>query len=98
MAAGITIGMSSNLGWLLWTALQYTRRRYAYKIVAFVVLISCAMALEVLDFPPILWVLDAHALWHAATVPLVFLLYSFFLDDLKFEESGGALLGKDSSE
>jgi predicted membrane channel-forming protein YqfA (hemolysin III family) len=30
-------------------------------------------------------IFDAHALWHAATIPLVFLFYSFILDDARFE-------------
>jgi hypothetical protein len=34
------------------------------------------MALELLDFPPFLWILDAHALWHLTTVPLIPLWYS----------------------
>lgn len=41
------------------------------------VLVNVAMLLEVLDFPPILGVLDAHSLWHAATAPLAYLFYSF---------------------
>lgn len=37
--------------------------------------------LEVLDFPPLLIHFDAHALWHAATVPLGFLWYMFWNAD-----------------
>ncbi|NWY07336.1 PGAP3 factor, partial [Nothoprocta ornata] len=37
--------------------------------------------LELLDFPPLLWVLDAHAVWHLGTIPLNVLFYSFLLDD-----------------
>ena len=36
--------------------------------------------------PPWRWYLDAHSLWHAATVPLGFLWYSFLSDDAYFLE------------
>lgn len=40
-----------------------------------------ASLLEVLDFPPLVGLVDAHALWHAAT-PLVALgWYNFLADD-----------------
>ncbi|KAI8615042.1 Per1-like protein [Chytriomyces sp. MP71] len=91
MAAGITVGLSSNTAWLLWSLCNYKKRYYHYKILAFVILITLAMSLEVLDFPPWFWILDAHALWHAATVPLDFLLYSFILDDLRFDDIGPLL-------
>ncbi|KAI9433921.1 Per1-like protein [Lactarius indigo] len=40
-----------------------------------------ATALELLDFPPLGRVLDAHALWHLATVPLAVMWYDFLLVD-----------------
>ncbi|KAJ3243929.1 Post-GPI attachment to proteins factor 3 [Chytriomyces hyalinus] len=86
MKAGITVGMISNIAWLYWCFTNLKQRAYCWKMIAFVVLVVCAMLLEVLDFPPYLWVFDAHSLWHAATVPLGYLLYSFFLDDLRFPE------------
>ncbi|KAJ3063664.1 hypothetical protein HDU98_000536 [Podochytrium sp. JEL0797] len=98
MIAGITVGMISNLAWLTW-CLQNRRREqraYVWKMITFVVLLLCAMSLEVLDFAPYYWVLDAHALWHAATVPLVYLYYEFFVDDLRVEARGeGAILSDD---
>ena len=46
------------------------------------VLVNSLMLLEVLDFPPLLGVLDAHALWHAATAPLAYLFYGFIQGDV----------------
>lgn len=40
-----------------------------------------AMSLELLDFPPLGRILDAHALWHAATVPIGVLWYDFLIED-----------------
>ncbi|KAI9342938.1 post-GPI attachment to proteins factor 3 precursor [Obelidium mucronatum] len=85
MIAGITVGMISNFSWLYWCISKRTERPYTWKMSLFVVLLMGAMSLEVLDFPPFMWILDAHALWHAATVPLVYLYYLFFVDDLRYE-------------
>jgi len=41
-----------------------------------------AYLLKVLDFPPLWGILDAHSLWHAATIPLGPWWYYFWeLDD-----------------
>ncbi|KAJ3039720.1 hypothetical protein HDV00_011952 [Rhizophlyctis rosea] len=81
MLASVVIGVASNLLWLIWGISQYSVRPYAWKIVACVLLITLAMSLELWDFPPIWGVFDAHSLWHAATVPLVYLYYDFLISD-----------------
>lgn len=48
---------------------------------ALVVLTTAAMSFELLDFPPILRMLDAHALWHAATIPLAAGWWRFLCTD-----------------
>ena len=60
------------------------RRRYMWKNWATHALLFGAAALEILDFPPVAGYIDAHALWHAATVPLGYLWYSFLADDAAF--------------
>jgi hypothetical protein len=42
---------------------------------------------QLLDFPPLWRVVDAHAAWHFATVPLVSLWYSFLWSDVAWEAS-----------
>ena len=49
-----------------------------------------AAVAEVADFPPLGGVLDAHALWHCATVPCVWLWYAFVRSDLREGEGNGA--------
>jgi len=54
------------------------------------VLVNGALLLEVLDFPPAGGLLDAHALWHAATVPLAYLFYGFVEGDVRWAAAGVA--------
>ena len=60
---------------------EWRRRRYVWKCVAAVVWGSCTVMLELLDFPPILWLVDAHALWHLSTVPIPLLWYRYETDN-----------------
>ena len=85
MAAGVTIGVLSNVFWLYWYFTHRRKRAYAWKQGLFILGITLAMSMEVLDFPPIWGMLDAHALWHGLTVPLVPLHYSFLVDDARYE-------------
>lgn len=38
--------------------------------------IAAVAALEFIDFPAILWLFDAHSLWHAATILIPFPIFS----------------------
>jgi len=89
----IAVGIATAVTWLVWvTAVRHPGRRIVYH---FMVLVHLAMLLEVLDFPPLWWLLDAHALWHAATVPLTYLWYKFLFADVAFVAGscGGLQLG-----
>lgn len=57
------------------------RPKYADKAAWFVILTMVATSLELFDFPPILHTLDAHALWHLATVPIARYWYDFLIED-----------------
>ncbi|NXP96783.1 PGAP3 factor, partial [Vidua macroura] len=67
--------------WLRWCLRQGRRLPHVWKCAAAVLLLQALALLELLDFPPLLWVLDAHALWHIGTIPLNVLFYSFLMDD-----------------
>lgn len=60
-------------------------RRYkashASKALLFTLLTTLATSLELLDFPPLYRILDAHALWHLSTVPIVAFWYGFLIED-----------------
>ncbi|CAN0475300.1 unnamed protein product, partial [Phaeothamnion confervicola] len=70
----------------IWAAhlFRIRRRHYARQGVAILLLFHCAALLEVYDFAP-RWgrLVDAHAVWHAATVPLGFWWYRFLALDLR---------------
>lgn len=51
-----------------------------------------SMMLEIYDFPPYEGLVDAHALWHATTIPLTYVWWSFIKDDAEYQTS--ALLKK----
>lgn len=85
MAACVSAGILYAAVWTVWSIKEWSRRRYTWKCLAAVVCGSCTVLLELLDFPPVLWAVDAHALWHLSTVPIPLLWYSFLVDDADYE-------------
>lgn len=70
--------------WLTWALISCKGKKHPGKPFLFIFMasINVAMLLEILDFPPIFDILDAHALWHAATIPLIFVWYRFVRADI----------------
>lgn len=60
-------------------SLSQRRRRAAYLVVGMLL----ASSLELWDFPPWKRALDAHALWHASTIPLSIVWYHWLLEDAR---------------
>jgi post-GPI attachment to proteins factor 3 len=96
MAFNLVIGMTHNILWLIYSlppslslirhfparANSY-RPSYAWKAAVFVLLTTAATALELFDFPPWYRAIDAHALWHLSTVPLIPYWYEFLIQDAR---------------
>ncbi|KEI40932.1 uncharacterized protein L969DRAFT_86185 [Mixia osmundae IAM 14324] len=94
MKFGICLGLSHNALWVIW-ALSFRSykqpkarareiqqmRKVAWQGVGVLTALTACTALELLDFQPIGRLLDAHALWHLSTIPIVCLWYQFLLDD-----------------
>lgn len=103
MTACIIIGTLQTSLWLVWSIIQYTgwgnaeRRPFAWMVGTSVVMVTLAMCLEVFDFPPIGQIVDAHSLWHAATIPLAPLFYNFLLCDTELEAISRSAIDKRSS-
>lgn len=58
------------------------------------ILLPLLTTLELLDFPPIgfgtgLRLLDAHALWHLSTIPVVWMWYRFLIKDVRWIDGQG---------
>ncbi|KAK9478712.1 Per1-like protein [Lipomyces japonicus] len=74
MIANVSVGVLQNLIWCYYSISQYffvqASSRQAWKLwpIANVILLTFAMSLELFDFPPLLDAIDAHSLWHAATI------------------------------
>ena len=88
MKASVTIGLFHSILWLLWCAYHH-KRPYAWKQARVVLLLILSMSLELLDFPPLFGLLDAHALWHLSTVWIVYLHWNFSIEDALFEIDAG---------
>ncbi|KAI8906444.1 Per1-like protein [Gorgonomyces haynaldii] len=84
MIAGVTVGVLQNLLWLGWS-LSHWKRSYAWQIGFVVLYMSAAMSLELLDFPPLWRVFDAHSLWHGATSLIVLFYWDFLMKDSIYE-------------
>eukprot|EP00904_Undaria_pinnatifida_P000889 jgi/Undpi1/10800/HiC_scaffold_3.g01329.m1 len=72
----------------LWLRYQYRirDRDYARRGALSIVLLNAAILLEVGDFPPVFYrLVDAHAIWHMVTVPLMFMWYRFIIEDARHE-------------
>lgn len=70
MAANIVVGIAQNILWTGFSLHRYSKsgrwwQAWPGLIVAWIVL---AMSLEILDFVPWNLMIDAHSLWHLATV------------------------------
>ena len=70
MVANVAIGVLQNLLWTWFSVKNYSKLKKPWAawpgmIVAWIVM---AMSLELLDFPPINGMVDAHSLWHLGTV------------------------------
>lgn len=70
MTANVVVGAVHNLLWSWFSIARYRRLHKPWAawpglIVAWIIL---AMSLELLDFPPLWGMIDAHSLWHLGTV------------------------------
>lgn len=63
---------------------------YVWKCALYVTLSAVATLLELVDNPPIFYLLDFHAIWHLTTAPIAVLFYRYeqkVHDDLYSTES-----------
>ena len=70
-------GIANAMGWFIWCFYYWKSRPYVWRCALFVLLVGVCMIFEVMDFPPVLWIIDAHSLWHLATAGLPFIFYQY---------------------
>lgn len=80
----IVAGLVQSIIWLVWSfasaeGLSHPGRKY---LILFTFSVNIAVLLEILDFPPIFDTVDAHALWHLATIPLIYVWCGFVTRDI----------------
>ncbi|XP_068211283.1 post-GPI attachment to proteins factor 3 [Palaemon carinicauda] len=81
MKVNVLVGLLNGFGWISWAVPRVEKRPYARWCIFTVVGALSSMLLELGDFPPVFWAVDAHALWHLATAPLPFIWYKFLEND-----------------
>ncbi|XP_077515437.1 per1-like protein PGAP3 [Amblyomma americanum] len=84
MKANVITGLLNSIGWLGW-CWQHRRRGYVWRGTIVVLMLDALLLLELGDFPPWRFLVDAHALWHLGTAPLPLLWYRFLIDDSLYE-------------
>lgn len=83
MKVSVAMGMLQLILWATWAGV--TRHPSRWKLWVVVIGGALAALLEIYDFPPYRGFVDAHALWHATTIPLTYLWWSFVRDDSEFK-------------
>lgn len=85
MKVCVVMAVAQLLIWAIWAGATHHPSRW--KMWFGVVGSSLAMLLEIFDFPPYEGYVDAHALWHASTIPLAYMWWSFIKDDAEYQTS-----------
>ncbi|XP_052734334.1 uncharacterized protein LOC108319538 isoform X1 [Vigna angularis] len=85
MVVCIVMAVGQLSMWAVWAGFSKHPSRWKLWFVVFSG--GLAMLLEIYDFPPYLGLFDAHAIWHATTIPLTYIWWSFIRDDAVFRTS-----------
>ena len=80
MKLNVAVGLTNSFSWLVFAYIK-RKQGHIWRIVATVLLTNIFILLELFDFPPFWWTIDAHSLWHLSTVPLPFLVYRYYGDE-----------------
>jgi len=67
------------------------QKRQLQKIILLLILATC---LEIFDFPPFWRAVDAHSLWHLATIPLAKMWYTWLIEDARECTGTGFWIGE----
>ncbi|XP_078441719.1 per1-like family protein [Wolffia australiana] len=85
MRVCVGMGLAQMAVWAVWAGM--TQHPSRFKVWTVVIGGALAMLLEIYDFPPLWGHVDAHAAWHASTVPLTYLWWTFAREDAEYRIS-----------
>lgn len=86
MQVGVGIAAVNAVGWGRYMyCIRSQKRPHARRMALVFLLLNGAVILEVLDFPPLWQLLDAHAAWHLVTAPLGVAWYKCLIADLRYD-------------
>ncbi|KAF2748012.1 Mn2+ homeostasis protein Per1 [Sporormia fimetaria CBS 119925] len=93
MAANVAVGIVQNVLWSVFSYNHYKNvgRKWAMWPGLIVTWVVVVMSFELLDFPPLGGMLDAHSLWHAGTVVPTVWWYNFLIRDAREDIAGTRL-------
>ncbi|VEU20256.1 DEKNAAC101143 [Brettanomyces naardenensis] len=98
MQADVAIGLIQDVLWISHSISTFNKRRVSKDIledltnpdvnwtltpIALVISVSLGMTFELFDFPPMLELLDAHALWHFCTIWPALYWYPYMVRDVE---------------
>lgn len=81
MKFNLFVGLINSVWWIGWCMANIRRKPYLKNPIICIIAANLLLLLELLDFPPVMWTLDAHSLWHAGTIPLIFIWYKYVIPD-----------------
>ncbi|XP_074319637.1 uncharacterized protein LOC141656586 [Silene latifolia] len=82
MKVCLAMGLTQFLLWVIWAGKSLHPARLKLQVVAYGGALS--ILLWIYDFPPYWGYIDARAVWHATTIPLSYLWWSFINDDAEY--------------
>lgn len=69
------VGGVTSIVWFTWCVKNQKELPHTHYLMHFLLGLWATMLFEILDFEPIYWIFDAHAIWHCTTIPLPYLLF-----------------------
>eukprot|EP00747_Dinoflagellata_sp_TGD_P118239 gnl/TRDRNA2_/TRDRNA2_172778_c1_seq1.p1 gnl/TRDRNA2_/TRDRNA2_172778_c1~~gnl/TRDRNA2_/TRDRNA2_172778_c1_seq1.p1 ORF type:complete len:376 (-),score=27.70 gnl/TRDRNA2_/TRDRNA2_172778_c1_seq1:118-1158(-) len=85
MVVAVILGGSAMIAWILWFVRHGWEecRPFLHKVPLAILGPAIVLPLELWDFPPLLGLLDAHAVWHFGTIPVNFLIYECLMAKMR---------------
>ncbi|KAK6618349.1 hypothetical protein RUM44_002801 [Polyplax serrata] len=84
MKLSCLLGGLTAVAWIFWSCLHFQKQYFVWKIGVFGLLVFATAFLELMDFPPILWMIDAHSLWHGSSIIVNIFFFLFVIDDCQY--------------